>query len=685
MGIATFASAQKLYEENFAGASGGANDLPSVGWSATGDFSISGYGGTFTYTLTNSVTLQPMSGQTAVYMGSGAMVNEGFFTTDESNLLSGFNDIPFTGSLTFGSFVQVASGNGSSANETARFLVQDGGNWYASANPISGPTHTGSLMDPRTMILSPTATNWITVSGIGTSNISFGTTAGSNLGSTITGSGIVFTLNNVNYYTFNYGDFTISTVPEPALSSMNITWSGDHVVLSWPSSATNLVLQQNSDLTTTNWLTTNLAFSDDGTNKTISLIPTNGSLFFRLSGQSSQASQTNGLKGIAAYYQADITNAALVGATWAYDWQADFPNLPASVEYVPMVWTYSNQTLATMTNLVTNYQGYGSKEVLSFNEPDNSGQANLTVAQALQGYGYLYQGPLPVISPACGDDADSWMQSFMSGAASAGYIIPVVAVHQYSTNATAFLNYIDKIHILYGKPLWITEFADTDEPYINWATTNLTTVGVDNCVAFINAVLPGLQSRSYVVRYSWYCPATGSSCPSSQGLGTAALWNSDKTITEVGAAYKNPGTAFTAAGYTWRLVNRATVKCLDNLGQTTNGSGVFQYPQVYSANQTQRWTITTSGSHYKLQCVSGGLYLDTLGETASGSLVGQAIGSSSSNQLWDITSVGAGCFKFTSVASGLCLATLGTNTNAAPVGQLPSGSSFTQNWMFIGY
>lgn len=681
LGTALLASGQTVYEENFTTADG---TLPSVGWFPAGNFSAAGFFGTYGYNLTNAVTRRPVNGQTVVYMGSGGTVNEGFFTTDASSSQSGFTDIGFAGgSLTFGIYNQLDGGN--STNETAYFLVQDGGNWYASANSIPNPTHTDTLMDSQTMTLSSAAANWVTVSGMGTPSISRGATPGSSLGGTITGAGIMFHLNNANYDTFNYADFTISggvlvTNPNP---SLNITPSGGDFVISWPSSAANFVLQQNSDLTTTNWLTNSLTISNDGTNNNVSIIPGGGSFFFRLI---SQSSSMNALQGVAAYYLADITNAPLVMATWAYDWQADFPGLLANVEYVPMIWTYANQSLLTMSNMVATYKSDGAKEVLAFNEPDNAGQADLTVSKALTGYGYMYNaGVLPVISPAAADDSDSWMQSFMSEAASDGYNIPAVAVHNYGTNAVDFLNYIDTIYALYDKPLWITEFADTDEPYIDWATTNFTSVGADDCVAFINKVLPGLKIRPYVVRYSWYCPATGSSSPSSQGLGTAALWNSDKTLTEVGAAYENPGTAFTPAGYTWRLVNRATVNCLDNLGRTTNGSGVFQYSQVTTTNQNQRWSITASGSDYKLQCAAGGLYLDTLGNTTSGSLVGQESSSSSSNQLWNITSVGSGCFNITSVASGLCLDTLGGTTNGAAVGQANSSSSNTQKWMLIGY
>ena len=681
LGMATVTSAQLNYQENFATSDG---TLPSVGWFPTGSFTAAGFFGTYVYTLTNAVTLQPVNGQTTVYMGSGDAVNEGFYTTDASSLQSGFIDISFAGrSLTFGIYNQLDGGN--STNETAYFMVQDGGNWYASANPMPGPTHTDTLMDLQTMTLSSNKDNWVTVSGIGTTSISFGSTPGSNLGGTITGAGIVFHLNNANYNTFNYADFTISdgVVLTNPIPSLNITPSDGEFVVSWPSNAEGFVLQQNSDLTTTNWSTNGLADSIIGTNYVVTIVPVAKSLFFRLS---SQSSPPDALRGIAAYYLADITNAPLVGATWAYDWQADFPNLSAGVEYVPMVWTYNNQSQSTMSNMIASYTGDGAKEVLAFNEPDNAGQANLTVSKALTGYGYMYKAAvLPVISPAAADDSDSWMESFMSGAASDGYDVSVVAVHDYGTNAVDFLTYIDTIYAYYGKPLWITEFADTDEPYIDWATTNWTDVGVNDCVAFINKVLPALEVRPYVVRYSWYCPATGSAAPSSQGLGTAALWNSDKTITEAGAAYKNPGTPFTPAGYTWRLVNRASVNCLDNLGYTTNGSGVFQYAQIYSTNQPQRWAITASGSYYKLQCVTGGLYLDTLGNTASGSLVGQESSSSSNDQLWNITAVGSGSFNIISVASGLYLDTLGRTTNGAAVGQATSSGANSQKWGLIGY
>lgn len=375
LGAATIASSQTLYEETFATPppSGTPGTLAQFGWTPTGDFSVYGYSGTYNYAIIDAATLQPINGQSAVYMGSGAEVNEGFFTTDAANSLSGFTDIAFTGSLQFGIYNQIASGAGTSTNETAYFVVQDGGNWYASANAITGPGPAGSdYMYLQTMTLNPAAANWVTVSGMGTSSISFGSTPGSDLDGTITGAGIAFHINNTSYYGINYADFTIKAVPEPASISLNIAPTGSNFVIFWPSSITNFVLKQNSDLATTNWSTNSLAISDDGTNKSFIVIPTAGSAFFRLISTFTSAS-TSLKKGIATYYLADITNAPLVGAVWTYDWQADFPGLSGGVEYVPMVWTYANQSQSAITSLLNTYKSSGAKEVLAFNEPDNGG------------------------------------------------------------------------------------------------------------------------------------------------------------------------------------------------------------------------------------------------------------------------------------------------------------------------
>jgi uncharacterized repeat protein (TIGR03803 family) len=79
-----------------------------------------------------------------------------------------------------------------------------------------------------------------------------------------------------------YGDGTAFEIVLPSPPSLNIAPSGGSFIISWPSSATNFVLEQNSNLATTNWSTNGVAISDDGTNKSVSIMPAAGNAFFRL-------------------------------------------------------------------------------------------------------------------------------------------------------------------------------------------------------------------------------------------------------------------------------------------------------------------------------------------------------------------------------------------------------------------
>jgi len=74
----------------------------------------------------------------------------------------------------------------------------------------------------------------------------------------------------------------ISVVQTVGAPTLTIAHSGNNVTVSWPSSSTSFVLQQNSDLATANWTTSGFYISDDGTNKSITITSPTGNLFFRL-------------------------------------------------------------------------------------------------------------------------------------------------------------------------------------------------------------------------------------------------------------------------------------------------------------------------------------------------------------------------------------------------------------------
>ena len=88
------------------------------------------------------------------------------------------------------------------------------------------------------------------------------------------------------------GDFTaVNGVARPHLArlygdsatpTLNIARSNAMMVVSWPASATGFVLQQNTNLDTTNWTTPSETVTDNGTTRSISVSPAPGSRWFRL-------------------------------------------------------------------------------------------------------------------------------------------------------------------------------------------------------------------------------------------------------------------------------------------------------------------------------------------------------------------------------------------------------------------
>lgn len=376
------------------------------------------------------------------------------------------------------------------------------------------------------------------------------------------------------------------------------------------------------------------------------------------------------LKGVAGQVQ----NAPLVGAVWAYDWGSGMPKMPSGVEYVPMSWGYYGASKTDTVNWVEGLKAAGALDVLAFNEPDNSTQSNLSVQTALQGYSYLSAGPLPVISPGCMDDSDSWMQSFMAGAESAGLNVPAVAVHAYQSTASSFLGYIDWIYSLYGKPLWITEFAPTD-----WQSP--TGVSATACIQFINTVLPALATRPYVARYSWYCGTE----PGVNVLGTAALFNPDNTLTAVGMAYAHPGRPSPLPSGAYKIVNRNSGKALTVLnGHAANRSAVVQEP--YTGNQDQQWMLADLGNGlYKISGIGSGRSLDVYGDAIpNGSTVDIYDYYNIDCMTWYVEQTSAGYYCIIGVGGGKALDVYNSSTNnGATVDAWSYHGGHNQEWEIV--
>jgi len=235
------------------------------------------------------------------------------------------------------------------------------------------------------------------------------------------------------------------------------------------------------------------------------------------------------LKGTAG----QCSNAYKVGATWTYNWGSGTPSGLNGVEFYPMWWSYYGATQTADTAALDALVSGGAPVLLMYNEPDNTSQANLTTAYALQGYTHASVAAKAIgfgnlISPACANDTDTWMQEFMAAVKSQGLLCHAVAIHCYDSSASAFLSFVDSVHSTYGYNVYVTEFAPTD-----WKSP--TAITVADCQSFMSTAVPGLKSRSYVLDYSWYC----GTLPGTGVLETAALFDSSGNLTTLGTQYKS--------------------------------------------------------------------------------------------------------------------------------------------------
>ena len=117
---------------------------------------------------------------------------------------------------------------------------------------------------------------------------------------------------------------------------------------------------------------------------------------------------------------------------------------------------------STCTALPASLAANGNKYLLTFNEPDNSSQSNMTVARALQLWPYLEATGLELSSPAVTSSSTgtAWLASFMAQARAQGLRVDFIAAHWYGdcSNPQNLISYLTSLET-YGLPIWLTEFS----------------------------------------------------------------------------------------------------------------------------------------------------------------------------------------------------------------------------------
>ena len=225
---------------------------------------------------------------------------------------------------------------------------------------------------------------------------------------------------------------------------------------------------------------------------------------------------------------------ASLNVSWHYSWgsRINVPE-PKGVEFVPMIygfWGVDEGFKKNIRELAAAHTSRKRYHLLGFNEPDHKNQSNMSVEKALRVWPYLEKTGLRLGSPAAVHADKVWMQQFMAGAKNEGHRVDFVTVHWYgSPTPDSLVNHLKKIHKMYGKPIWITEFAVAD-----WNAQNVESNrhSVGEIQRFMREVLPRLDKLDFVERYAWF-----SGGQNSGPLGTSSLFKSDGSLTWLGKTY----------------------------------------------------------------------------------------------------------------------------------------------------
>ncbi|MFW6277443.1 MAG: glycoside hydrolase family protein [Prolixibacteraceae bacterium] len=220
-------------------------------------------------------------------------------------------------------------------------------------------------------------------------------------------------------------------------------------------------------------------------------------------------------------------------AHWHYSWGSTLSEYePANVDFVPMIWGYNGINPEKVAELKALKEEGKIRYLLGFNEPDGEKQANMTVDQAIEKWPMLEEVGVPLGSPAPVNPAGEWLQEFMQRAETEGLRVDFVCVHWYGgTNVQGLLNKLEEVYNLYGKPIWITEFAPADWDANTPAENRHST---EEVLTFMENALPELENLNYVDRYAWF------SFSQNRAAGTSsALFDAEGNLTELGTYYAN--------------------------------------------------------------------------------------------------------------------------------------------------
>lgn len=190
---------------------------------------------------------------------------------------------------------------------------------------------------------------------------------------------------------------------------------------------------------------------------------------------------------------------------WTLNW-GQIKDNDINAEFVPMLWGPGSNHADTWNTNANKAIAAGSKCLLSFNEPDNAGQANISPQVAAEAHIRLMNpfakmariGAPAVTNSGAQGQGLSWLTEFLI-ACNGKCAIDFVPVHWYSNNGKDFLSHLLRVKNVVGDlPVWVTEFS----PVANQIDYN----------QFLADAMHNIDTNStfsFVERYSYFMVAEG--------------------------------------------------------------------------------------------------------------------------------------------------------------------------------
>ncbi|KAJ6439679.1 glycoside hydrolase [Purpureocillium lavendulum] len=200
---------------------------------------------------------------------------------------------------------------------------------------------------------------------------------------------------------------------------------------------------------------------------------------------------------------------------WGWNWDQTPNGLDSRYSFVPMLWGDRSYHTGRWSGNAEKAIRNGAKAMLSFNEPDNAGQSNMSpqaAAEAHIKYMNPYAGRVKIGAPSitnsgAANQGVNWLNAFFR-ACNGRCKVDFCPVHWYSDArwADSLITHINNAaRACGGRPVWLTEFAPTG----------------GDVNGFLRNMLPKLDSHPSLDAYSYFMVGQGKLMSGSRSLNSA--------------------------------------------------------------------------------------------------------------------------------------------------------------------